>query len=121
MLASRRGATRAIPRVAASPKVSPDLAGRVSGGRQGAFVTQRYLESVGIGAMNNDAVGVTEQLGLMESERAELAEVNARFLQRSYAKIPDAMLPDRRVGEMNSEWVNSWSRRYKALGQCPAT
>ena len=71
-----------------------------------AFATERYLESVGIGALNSDAVGVKEELALTESQRGELADVNARFLRQPY-------LPARRVGEADSNPANTWSRRYE--------
>jgi hypothetical protein len=66
---------------------------------QASSVTQRYLESMGMGALNNDNVGVAEQIEFTDGQRGKLAEVNARFLQQISPKIPEAMSPDRRVGE----------------------
>jgi hypothetical protein len=75
---------------------------------QAAFVTPRYLESMGMmGALNNDVIGVAEQLGFTESQRGELAKVNARFLQQSYANVPDSKSPVRDI--LTPSQLDRWS------------
>jgi hypothetical protein len=80
---------------------------------QADLAMQRYLASQEINALNNDSVGLAEQIELTQSQKAKLAGVNALFLGQAYSKIPDAMSGDPQVGDAYAKSVDAWSRQYK--------